>query len=51
MILGFRGLPYSVDELIEAVKLTIRENGFKECYIRPLVYCDNTSPKSVPRRD
>ena len=43
MILGFKGLPYSVDELMEAVKLTIRENGFKECYIRPLVYCDNTS--------
>jgi len=43
MILGFRGLPYTVDELIDAVKLTIRENGFKECYIRPLVYCDSTS--------
>ena len=43
LILGFRSLPYTVDELIEAVKLTIRENGFKECYIRPLVYVDNTS--------
>jgi branched-chain amino acid aminotransferase len=43
MILGFRSLPYTVDELIEAVKLTVRENGFKECYIRPLVYCDNNS--------
>lgn len=42
MVLGFRSLPYTVDELIEAVKLTVRENGFKECYIRPLVYCDNT---------
>jgi branched-chain amino acid aminotransferase len=42
-ILGFRGLPYSVDELMDAAKLTIRENGFKECYIRPLVYCDATS--------
>jgi branched-chain amino acid aminotransferase len=40
MVLGFRSLPYTVDELIEAVKLTVRENGFKECYIRPLVYCD-----------
>jgi branched-chain amino acid aminotransferase len=28
---------------MEAVKLTVRENGFKECYVRPLVYCDNTS--------
>ncbi len=43
MILGFRSMPYTVDELMEAAKLTIRENGFKECYIRPLVYCDNTS--------
>jgi branched-chain amino acid aminotransferase len=40
MVLGFHSLPYTVDELIEAVKLTVRENGFKECYIRPLVYCD-----------
>jgi len=39
-ILGFRGLPYTTDELIDAVKLTVRENGFQECYIRPLVYCD-----------
>ena len=51
LILGFRSLPYTVDELIEAVKLTIRENGFKECYIRPLVYVDNTSQSLVPRCD
>jgi branched-chain amino acid aminotransferase len=43
MILGFRSMPYSVDELVDAVKLTVRENGFKECYIRPLVYCDATT--------
>jgi branched-chain amino acid aminotransferase len=37
-ILGFRDLPYSVDELAVAVGQTIRANDFEECYIRPLVY-------------
>ncbi len=31
-------LGYSVDELVEATKETIRANGVKECYIRPLAY-------------
>lgn len=31
-------LPYSVDELIDAVKLTIRENELEECYIRPIAF-------------
>jgi branched-chain amino acid aminotransferase len=37
-VLGFSRLPYSVDELMEATRLTISANGFQECYIRPLVY-------------
>ena len=37
-ILGFRELPYSLDELAEATRQTIRANGFDECYIRPLVW-------------
>ena len=37
-ILGFRELPYSVEELSEATRQTIRANGFDECYIRPLVW-------------
>jgi branched-chain amino acid aminotransferase len=37
-ILGVREFPYEVDELREAVQLTIRANGFAECYIRPLMY-------------
>jgi branched-chain amino acid aminotransferase len=37
-ILGFRDVPYSVDELADAVGLTIRANGLDECYIRPLLY-------------
>lgn len=31
-------LPYSCDELVDAVKLTIRENELEECYIRPIAY-------------
>jgi branched-chain amino acid aminotransferase len=34
----FMDLPYSVEELVEATKETIRANGLKECYIRPVVY-------------
>lgn len=37
-ILGFRNFPYTVEELVEAVRLTVSVNGFDECYIRPLVY-------------
>lgn len=31
-------LPYSTDELIEAVKLTVRSTGLPSCYIRPIAY-------------
>jgi branched-chain amino acid aminotransferase len=31
-------LPYSVEELIEATKLTVRETGLPSCYIRPIAY-------------
>lgn len=37
-LLGFRSLPYSAEEISEAIKLTISANGFSECYIRPLIY-------------
>jgi branched-chain amino acid aminotransferase len=37
-ILGFRSLPYSVEELVVATKETIKANGLKSCYIRPLIY-------------
>ena len=43
-IMGFRELPYSIDELMDAVKLTVRSNGFRECYIRPLVYVGTANP-------
>ena len=31
-------LPYSVEELVEAVKETIKANGIEECYIRPIAF-------------
>lgn len=37
-ILGFRNLPYSVDDVVNGSKDTVRANGFDECYIRPLLY-------------
>lgn len=37
-ILGFRDFPFTVDELVEAVRLTVAMNEFDECYIRPLAY-------------
>lgn len=37
-ILGFRNFSYSVDDLVEAVRMTVSVNGYEECYIRPLVY-------------
>lgn len=37
-IVGFRDLPHTVDEMIEAVCATVRANGFGDCYIRPLLW-------------
>ena len=31
-------LPYSVDELVEATKLVVRESGLPSCYIRPIAF-------------
>lgn len=37
-IFGFRDLPYTVDGVVQAIKETVKANGFDECYIRPLLY-------------
>ncbi|MFZ5920908.1 MAG: branched-chain amino acid transaminase [Chloroflexota bacterium] len=37
-VLGFRQLPYGAEEIAEAIRLTVRANGFGDCYIRPLLY-------------
>jgi branched-chain amino acid aminotransferase len=31
-------IPYSLDDLVEAVKETVRVNALESCYIRPIVY-------------
>jgi branched-chain amino acid aminotransferase len=31
-------MPYSVDELVEATKATVRSTGLNSCYVRPIAY-------------
>ena len=31
-------IPFSLDEIVQATKDTVRENGLNSCYIRPIVY-------------
>ena len=37
-IFGFRDMPYTAEGVGEAIKETVRANGFQECYIRPLLF-------------
>jgi branched-chain amino acid aminotransferase len=37
-VLGWRELPYTVEQLTEGVRETVAANGFPECYIRPVIY-------------
>ncbi len=37
-VAGFRIFPFTVQEIMDAVRQTVAVNGFDECYIRPLVY-------------
>ena len=37
-VFGFRDLSFSTESVTEAIKDTVRANGFSECYIRPLIY-------------
>ena len=39
-IVGILDYPYTVEDLYHAVHMTIRSNGYSECYIRPLIYMD-----------
>jgi branched-chain amino acid aminotransferase len=43
-ILGFREVPWSAAQIRDAIKLTISANGFRECYIRPLIYHTTPNP-------
>jgi branched-chain amino acid aminotransferase len=52
-ILGVLDFPYSVERMQDAVHETILANGFRECYIRPLMYLDGplglNMDRSLPR--
>jgi branched-chain amino acid aminotransferase len=37
-VFGFREMPFTVEQVVKGVKDTVRANGFKDCYIRPLLY-------------
>ncbi len=37
-VFGFRNMPFTVEQVVKAVKDTVRANGFADCYIRPLLY-------------
>ncbi|MCJ7435542.1 MAG: branched-chain amino acid transaminase [Anaerolineales bacterium] len=39
-VFGFRNLPWTWEQVGMAIKDTVRANGFKDCYIRPLLYLD-----------
>ena len=32
------GMPYAVDELVDACKLVVRDSGLPSCYVRPIAY-------------
>ena len=37
-VFGFRNLSFSPERIGEAIRDTVKANGFTECYIRPLIY-------------
>jgi branched-chain amino acid aminotransferase len=37
-IFGIRDFPFTVDQIVNASKEVVRVNGFKDCYIRPLLF-------------
>jgi branched-chain amino acid aminotransferase len=39
-VFGFRDLPWTTEQVVEAVKQTVRANDFADCYIRPLLFLD-----------
>ncbi len=37
-IFGFLDLPWTEEQVIEGSKAVVRENGFTDCYVRPLIF-------------
>ena len=40
LVVGFRDLPYSRQQTIDAIHQTIAANEYSACYIRPMIYLD-----------
>src|ERR1700751_854087 len=40
LVVGFRDLPYTRNQISAAIHQLIAANGFSSCYIRPLIYLD-----------
>lgn len=40
LVVGFRNLPYSKQQITDAILQTIAANSFSACYIRPMLYLD-----------
>jgi branched-chain amino acid aminotransferase len=38
LVFGFREFPWTTADIVKATKDVVRANGFKDCYIRPLIY-------------
>ena len=49
-VLGMR-TKYSVDELSEAILLTVKKSGLDSCYIRPLAYFGTGGVSVLPKED
>ncbi len=39
-IVGFRDLPFTRDQIVDAIHQTVAANGFPACYVRPLIFLD-----------
>ena len=37
-VFGIRNFPYTADDIVKAIKETVRANGFTDCYVRPLLF-------------
>lgn len=40
-VFGFRELPWTADDIMEAMRQVVKANDFKDCYVRPLLYLDS----------
>ena len=43
LIFGFRDLPWTPEQIADAIKEVVRANELESCYIRPLIYFDGTA--------